>query len=118
MRMGRLPFSVLLGFSLFCVAQGPPKGYDGPIPMAGGHQPELWRVGPKPEPARKIDVSQLEAQANEMAKLATGVPPDIDQLRKGLLAKDLESNLKRIEKLSKQLRRELNERTQTSQPQP
>ena len=116
MRMAILLFSLLLASTLLCSAQGPPKGYNGPLPMAGTRPPELWRVGQKPEPVPTIAVAQLKAQADEMAKLAAGVPPDIDQLKKGLLAKDLSRNLKRIEKLSKDLRRELNEETRTSQP--
>ena len=94
--------------SLLCGAQGVPKGYDGPLPMPG-RRPEIWKVDPQPAPARKIDVVKLRTQADELAKLAAGVPPDIDQLKKGLLSKDLQHNLKRIEKLSKQLRQELNE---------
>jgi len=54
-------------------------------------------------------VVHLQAQADEMAKLAAGVPPDIEQLKKGILSKDLQHTLKRIEKLSKQLRQELRE---------
>ena len=100
---------VLFGLTLLCVAQGPPKGYDGPIPMAGGRRPEFPEVGPRPTPARKIDVAQLKSQADQLAKLAAGVPPDIEQLKKGLLSKDLKHNLKQIEKLSKRLQRELNE---------
>src|SRR5579864_4531693 len=94
--------------SLLCGAQGVPKGYDGPLPMPG-RRPEIWKVDPQPAPARKIDVVKLRTQADELAKLAAGVPPDIDQLKKGLLSKDLQHNLKRIEKLSKQIRQELNE---------
>lgn len=92
-----------------CGAQGPPKGYDGPIPMAGARRPEFPQVQPREAPARKIDVGQLQSQADELAKLAAGVPPDIAQLKKGLLAKDLKHHLKQIEKLSKRLQRELNE---------
>jgi hypothetical protein len=108
MRSLWLVFFILCAGSLLCGAQGVPKGYDGPLPMPG-RKPEVWKVDPQPAPARKIDVLKLQTQADELAKLAAGVPPDIEQLKKGLLSKDLEHNLKRIEKLSKQLRQELNE---------
>jgi hypothetical protein len=36
--------------------------------------------------------------------LSATVPNDIEQLKKGLLSKDVPDKLKRIEKLSKQLR--------------
>lgn len=100
---------VLFGLTLLCGAQGPPKGYDGPIPMAGGRRPEFPEVGRRPTPGQKIDLAELKSQADQLAKLASGVPPDIEQLKKGLLSKDLKRNLKQIEKLSKRLQRELNE---------
>ncbi len=108
MRSLWLVFFILCAGSLLSGAQGVPKGYDGPLPMPG-RRPEVWKVSPQPAPARKIDVLKLQTQADELAKLAAGVPPDIEQLKKGLLSKELEHNLKRIEKLSKQLRQELNE---------
>lgn len=100
---------MFFALTLLCGAQGPPKGYDGPIPMAGGRKPEFPQAGSRQTPMRKLDVAQLQSQADELAKLAAGVPPDVEQLKKGLLSKDLKHNLKRIEKLSKQLQRELNE---------
>lgn len=100
---------MFFALTLLCGAQGPPKGYDGPIPMAGGRKPEFPQVEPRQPPARNIDVGRLQSQADELAKLAAGIPPDIAQLKKGLLSKDLKHNLKRIEKLSKRLQRELNE---------
>ncbi|HEU5337291.1 MAG TPA: hypothetical protein VFU27_15070 [Terriglobales bacterium] len=102
-------FCILCLLAVQCGAQGAPKGYDGPIPMAGGRRPEFPQAGPHEHAARKIDVAQLQSQADELAKLAAEVPPDVEQLKKGLLSKDLKHNLKRIEKLSKRLQRELNE---------
>jgi len=46
----------------------------------------------------------MEREAKEMAALAVSIPGDIEQLKKGLLPKDAFDKLKRIEKLSKQLR--------------
>jgi hypothetical protein len=46
-------------------------------------------------------------QADELASLAQQVRADTEQATKGLLAKDLKDKLKRIERLSKQLRQEL-----------
>jgi hypothetical protein len=108
MRSVWLVLSTLFVGSLLCGAQGVPKGYDGPLPMPG-RRPEVWKVDPQPVQARRVDVVKLKTQADEMARLAAGVPPDIEQLKKGLISKDLAHNLKRIEKLSKQLRQELTE---------
>jgi hypothetical protein len=60
------------------------------------------------QPAKpKFDVAQIKFDAEELAKLAQEIPPAIEQANKGVLSKDLNDRLKRIEKLSKQLRREL-----------
>ncbi len=50
------------------------------------------------------DLAKLKQDADELATLAQSIPPDVDQTTKGLLPKDLGQKLKRIEKLSKQLR--------------
>jgi hypothetical protein len=60
---------------------------------------EKPRQGP-PQP----NYVDLERKARELADLAATVPNDIEQLKKGLLSKDVPDKLKRIEKLSKELR--------------
>jgi hypothetical protein len=55
----------------------------------------------------RIDPAQVQHEAGELAKLAQSIPPDIDKVSKGQLPQDLGARLKRIEKLSKQLRREV-----------
>ncbi|MGO9126030.1 MAG: hypothetical protein ACLP6G_14215 [Terriglobales bacterium] len=57
---------------------------------------------------RTLDPVKLHAEANELADLAHSVPSDVDQVSQGKLPKDFADKLKRIEKLSKQLRSELN----------
>jgi hypothetical protein len=60
-----------------------------------------------PPPVRQwpsADAARLKQVAEELANLAQSVPPDVDQTTKGILPKDLEQKLKRIEKLAKQLR--------------
>ena len=70
--------------------------------------PGFWELDwPGATQQRHIDVRQVRQQADELAKLASGVPRDVSHLQQGLLAKDLNNNLKRIEKISKQLRQEL-----------
>jgi hypothetical protein len=59
---------------------------------------------PRPKPA---DPAELKREADELTKLAASIPDDVDRASKGALAADLNERLKRIEKLSKQLRREL-----------
>ena len=58
----------------------------------------------KPQPVR---LAHLQQDAQELARLAQLIPPEIQQVEKGVLPKDLDGQLKQIEKLSKQLRREI-----------
>jgi hypothetical protein len=56
---------------------------------------------------RGVDAAQIKREADELAKLASAVPEEIDQVTKGELPKDLSENLKKIEKLAKRLRSEV-----------
>jgi len=63
-----------------------------------------------PPPAYKrqsADPTKLREDANELASLAQSIPPAVDQTTKGILPKDLDQKLKRIEKLAKQLRSQI-----------
>jgi hypothetical protein len=60
----------------------------------------------RPE-AKKIDAAKIRTEAEELAKVAATIPGDIDQVTQGKLPKDLNDKLKRIEKLSKNLRGEI-----------
>jgi hypothetical protein len=51
-----------------------------------------------------IDPAKLRRDAGELATLAQSVPTEVDQTTKGILPKDLNVKLKRIENLAKQLR--------------
>jgi hypothetical protein len=69
--------------------------------------PEPNNVPPPPPVRRGADPAQLRREADELAKLASAVPVEIDQVTKGELPKDLNENLKKIEKLAKRLRSEV-----------
>lgn len=97
------------------------------VALAAGQYPPLTphpNAAPRPEPEhrlpmdrpeqvhqraaqRRTDATQIKRDAAELAKLAGEIPPAVEQANKGILSKDLNDRLKRIEKLSKQLRREL-----------
>ena len=53
---------------------------------------------------RRLDTVTMEREARELSALASSIPTDVEQLKKGLLPSDAVDKLKRIEKLSKQLR--------------
>ena len=62
---------------------------------------------PAPPHFAPVDLAKLKRDADELASLAHSIPPDIEQVSKGMLPKDMVEKLKRIEKISKHLRGEL-----------
>jgi HAMP domain-containing protein len=80
-----------------------------PVPPGVRHADQIEAqseksIPPTLTPRRNIDLGKLKQDADELAGLAQSVPQDIDQTAKGVLPKDLNAKLKRIEKLAKQLR--------------
>lgn len=55
----------------------------------------------------QINIDQVNAETQELRRLADGLPLQIDQVTKGQMPKDLGENLKRIEKLAKHIRGEV-----------
>ena len=64
-------------------------------------------TAPRMAQVQRPNFVQMQRNAKELASLARTIPPDIDLTGKGLLAKDLATRLKKIEKLAKQLRGEI-----------
>jgi len=54
-----------------------------------------------------VNLVKLQDDASQLAELAKSLPADINQVNRGLLPKEVIEKLKRIEKLSKRLRNEL-----------
>ena len=69
-----------------------------------GRRPLEAPIEVKRKPA---ELAQLRQEAAELARLSQAVPQQIDQVAQGQLPKDLNGNLKQIEKLAKRLRSEL-----------
>lgn len=83
-----------------------------PIPPGMRHAAELQaqneRDFPPPDPKRDaVKLSELRGEAAQLADLASSIPTGVERVGKGTLDKDLLQNLKRIEKLSKHLRSQL-----------
>lgn len=57
--------------------------------------------------SRKMNLDQVKQEADELKKLANGVPAQIELVTKNQYPKDLTDNLKRIERLAKHLRSEV-----------
>jgi hypothetical protein len=66
-------------------------------------------IGTNPSPANAgaARLQVIHQDAEEFSALSATVQSDLQNLQKGLLPKDLHENLKRLEKLSKKLRRDM-----------
>lgn len=90
-----------------CLAQSAP-----PIPVGMRHAQQMEAQNERdlapPAPGRTVvKLADLKGEAAQLADLAASIPGGVDHVGKGLLDKDLIQNLKRIEKLSKHLRSQL-----------
>ena len=77
-------------------------------------QQRVWSRGQmmRPDSPPELDpqAARLEAihhDAADLSTLSAALQSDLQQLQKGLLAKDLEQKLKKMEKLAKKLRQEM-----------
>jgi hypothetical protein len=61
----------------------------------------------RPPIRRSVDPVALQNKAHQLAGLAASMPQSIENANNGVLEKDLIERLKRIEKLAKQLRSQL-----------
>jgi hypothetical protein len=64
-------------------------------------------VPPEATDAAAARRQTIHQDAEELSALSVSLYPDLQQLRKGLLSKDLDEKLKKMEKLSKKLHRDL-----------
>src|SRR5438067_2452792 len=83
--------------------------YHGPV--GSGQGKKRWAEPPEQRSSvqlhNAIDRRELKSDADELARLSQSVPTDIDAVSRGLVPKDLNEKLKRIEKLSKKLRSQI-----------
>jgi hypothetical protein len=80
------------------------RGYPTPPDPA---QHDKDSATPGPNHSIHLDHVAIERESKELAALAATIPGDIEQMKKGLLPGDTFDKLKRIEKLSRQLREHL-----------
>jgi hypothetical protein len=80
----------------------PPRLRATDTPAAG--EPGGWdKVAAK----RQADLSQLKTESDELQKLVASLPEQLEKMHNGVLPADLVANLKKIEKLSKHIRSEI-----------
>lgn len=69
---------------------------------------QISRVSASPAPdVRAARLATLQHDAHELSALSGSVQSDLQRLQQGMLVKDLNDNLKKMEKLSKKVRREI-----------
>jgi hypothetical protein len=106
--------SFLLALLLFALPAhsqlGAPLGRSGPQPQDTNwpqNQQPGERVSLEAQKRPTVDMVKLQRDAQELAEISATIPADINRANRGLLSKDVIDKLKRLEKLSKQLRGEL-----------
>jgi hypothetical protein len=79
------------------------------MPTMHGNVPHLNQQEPVvfPQQQTKLDPVQLQHEAQELLNLTQSLQPDIDSVNHGVLPKDTVEKLKRIQKVAKHLRGEL-----------
>jgi hypothetical protein len=104
----RSTLSFFCALLLFPIATSPQAGHAKPpgITTADTMSNQPLEPPAKPGP-RQINIDQVNSETQELRRLADGLPAQMDQVTKGQLPKDLSDNLKRIEKLAKQLRSQI-----------
>ena len=81
-----------------------------PVPPIMLHTHELEDLNvhvSRPPIRRPVNPVALQNQAHQLSDLAASMPQSVENANKGVLEKDLIERLKRIEKLAKQLRGQL-----------
>lgn len=93
---------------------GPPPGTPMPGDLTEVHPkaPEMppdFLEGPKQHKAgrKTVDSAQAQKDAEALAALSKKVQGEVNQLSKNILSKDLDQDLKQIQKLTKRLRGEI-----------
>ncbi len=110
--MRRSLLSILLIASGVVLSADHSRGQYRPIPP-GLHEGEKRISAPLDRPVvshgKNIDRAQLHREADELAKLCTAIPAQVEQVNQGQIPRDLGDQLKRIEKLAKHLRSEISQ---------
>jgi hypothetical protein len=93
---------------LLCVATAKPQTGNHHFPTPPEPLDQKGEKQSSPNLTRHIDFTEIQREADDLARTAQTIPPDVASVRRGMLPKDTIEKLKQIEKLSKRLRTELN----------
>ena len=73
----------------------------------GNWSPTIVKPEPRTFNSRALRLQAINQDASELSALSASMQSDLNQLRKGMLSRDLAQNLKKMEKLAKKLRQEV-----------
>lgn len=108
MKRSLLAFILLLSLSSPMLAQ---SSHPTPAGIRQAEQADAQSQRDIPPPAlapkANLDYAKLRSEAEQLAALAQSIPPGVDQALNGVLPRDLGEKLKQVEKLAKNLRRQL-----------
>jgi hypothetical protein len=78
-------------------------------PTKQGNVPHIQsqEAAPSPQAKARTDPDQLRREGLELLELSQSLQPDIDSVNRGLHPKDVVDKLKRIQKLAKHMRGEI-----------
>lgn len=68
-------------------------------------QPSTWP--PPPANEKTMNVNELKSEANQLIAMSQALPAQLDQIASGTYPKEVIDNLKKIEKLSKHIRKKI-----------
>jgi len=91
-----LPLAILISLPAAC-QQGMPT------PMG---RPIQWQH-PMPEVSSQQRARGIQQDAHDLSELSSSIQEDLQKLQKGMLSKDLHEKLKKLEKLAKRLRQDV-----------
>lgn len=103
-----LGLGAFLSFSTAIVALSQHQGPAGNRWPDNNSDSGLHVQAPPAQGAKAIDSAKLRADAAELRTLTAAVQSQVDQVSNGMIPKDMSDNLKKIEKLAKHLRNEIN----------
>jgi hypothetical protein len=67
----------------------------------------MMKADSLPELDQRAALAAIHQDASELSALSSSVQSDLQRLQKGILAKDLQPRLQKMEKLCKKLRQEM-----------
>jgi hypothetical protein len=104
--------SIRLASLLLILLAMPLSGQRSTRSERAGQRIESRNQATKPESSTELDqqkvrLATINHDAADLSSLTVSLQSDLQQLQKGMLARDLDQKLKKIEKLSKKLRQEM-----------